>query len=90
MLGNLCQSDEASMGARVSEMKFRAIDPKLAIEFMQANPEPKTIAELMVGLNGTKPTIRRIMIYLEEIGIVGVDTTRTRRTNHHLYFLIGD
>lgn len=74
--------------AKATEMKFRAINPALAIEYMQANPEPKTIAELMGALNGTKPTIRRIMIHLEEIGVVGID--RTRRSNNHLYFLIGD
>lgn len=84
MMMNSCRPGRV----KATEMKFRAINPQLAIEFMQANPEPKTIVEMMAGLNGTKPTIRRIMIHLEEIGMVGID--RTRRTNDYLYFLIGD
>ena len=84
MMMNSCRPGRA----KATEMKFRAIDPKQVIKFMEANPEPKTILCLMAALNGTKPTLRRIMIYLEDTGRVTID--RTRQSNDYLYVLIGD
>ena len=70
------------------EQKFKALDPQLAIDYMKADPGPKTIAELMSALNGKKSSVRRIMVHLADIGAVKIDDASQK--NIHLYSLIGD
>jgi predicted transcriptional regulator len=67
---------------------FKAVDPEVLVDWMRKHPGQRTIDEMMVGLQCTKSTVRRMMLQLEEIGTVKVDTTTHRR--HHLYTLTGE
>ena len=67
---------------------FKAIDPEAIVDWMRKHPGKRTIYEMMDGLQCTKSTIRRMMLQLDELGTVKVDTTSHKR--HYLYILTGE
>ena len=67
---------------------FKAVDPATIVDWMRKHPGKKTAHEMMEGLKCTKSTIRRMMLQLENLGTVKVDTTSHKR--HYLYTLTGE